>query len=244
MEGIYPAVSAARVQELRLDIIANNLANANTTGFKREVPLFDAVAPFPGVSTVDESSGVELAPVYGALRSVVTDSAPGVIRETGDPLDAAIEGDGFFAIQTSGGVRYTRNGHFTLDAEGQIVTSDGFPVLGSGGPITLPTGTVAVDPNGRVSVDGSEVDTFQIVKFSDPAHLVKVGANLVEAGGQPAVPVEPIRLVPGALETSNVNPVQEMVAMVEVLRLYEAAQKVMQTIDAAMGRAVNEVGSV
>jgi flagellar basal-body rod protein FlgG len=179
--------------------------------------------------------------VFSTLDRVTTDFAPGALRPTGGPLDLAIDGDGFFIVETPAGARYTRDGHFVLDSEGRVVTTDGHPVVGSGGAITLPVGMVAVDSDGRISVDGAAVDVVRVVEVSDPTRLRKVGNNLFEGGGQTETAVAG-RIQPGALEASNVNPVVEMAAMIEVMRLYEAAQRAMQTTDAVVAKAVNEVG--
>jgi flagellar basal-body rod protein FlgG len=241
MEGAYPIVSGASAQEKRLEVITNNLANVNTTGFKRDRAVFGVVPVDAAVSAVGGMDVAGPSPVFSTLDLVTTDFAGGALRPTGDPLDLAINGDGFFVVETPDGPRYTRNGHFVLDADGRVVTPDGHPVQGSGGAITLPVGTVMVDTDGRISVDGAEVDTVRVVQVSDPTRLRKVGDNLFEGSGQTETAVAG-RIQPGALEASNVNPVAEMTAMIEVMRLYEAAQKAMQTTDAVVGKAVNEVG--
>lgn len=241
MEGVYPVLSGALAQEKRLEIITNNLANLNTTGFKRDRAVF-GVAPLSGAAASgSEASITEVPPVFSTLDMVTTDFTPGAVRSTGDPLDLAVDGEGFFVVETPNGPRYTRDGHFTLDTEGRLVSMSGYPVLGSGGAITLPVGTVAVDSDGRISVDRAEVDTVRVVQLSDPTRLRKVGDNVFEGGGQTETVVTG-RVRPGALESSNVNPVVEMTAMIEVMRLYEAAQRAIQTTDAVVGKAVNEVG--
>jgi flagellar basal-body rod protein FlgG len=241
MEGAYPILSGALAQEKRLEIITNNLANLNTTGYKKDRAVFGVVSLGPAESPPGTGEPLGPAPVFSALSLVTTDFAPGAMRTTGDPLDMSIDGEGFFVVDTPTGPRYTRDGHFTLDAEGRLVTSGGFPVLGTGGPITLPLGKVTVDSDGRISVDGAEIDTLRVVQLDDSARLRKVGGNLFDGGGQPEAAVVG-RIRPGALESSNVNPVEEMTTMIEVMRLYEAAQKVIQTTDAVVGKAVNEVG--
>lgn len=244
MEGIYPVLSGALAEEKRLELIANNLANLNTGGFKRDYPLFEGVNPgaagSPGPS-----------PMFGLLSGIVTDFSTGPLRMTGEPLDVAIEGDGFFAVQTPHGIRYTRDGHFGLNEAGQLVTGSGDPVMGAGGLVLLPSGTVSIAEDGKVSVRGTEakavpveVDAIQVVQFSDPGRLTKAGQTLFEANGEEPVPSATPRLRQGMLEGSNVNPVGEMVVMIEVLRLYEAAQKAIQTADEMAGKAANEIGRV
>lgn len=243
MEGLFLALSGATVQERRLEMIANNLANLNTTGFKREIALFDAWVPNGVAKTI--------GPQYGLLRGIATDFSSGPLRRTGAPLDIAIEGEGFFVVQTPQGNRFTRDGHFTLDAEGRLVTQKGMPVLGTGGGITLPAGSVSIDPEGRVSVRGTEVgaqpievDTLQVVRFEDPSRLRKVGDGLLSAGEIFPAGFPEARLLQGALEGSNVDPIQEMVSMIEVLRLYEAAQKAIQISDDLASKAANDLAKL
>lgn len=248
MDSIYPVLSGALAQEKRLEVITNNLANVNTAGFKRDQPLFEGVELSPGLSA-GVSGSMLPSPTFEMLHRVSTDFTPGVVRTTGEPLDVAIEGEGFFSVQTPQGVRYTRGGSFTIDAQGQITTYDGFPVLGTGGPITLPPGIIQIDAEGRISVKGTEagaqpteIDLLPIVRFSDPSQLRKVGQTLFEAVGGGAAPFPEGRMRQGALEGANVNPVEEMVAMITVMRLYESAQKAIQTADEIAAKAANEVG--
>ncbi|MGB3940688.1 MAG: flagellar basal-body rod protein FlgF [Candidatus Manganitrophaceae bacterium] len=248
MDSIYPVLSGALAQEKRLEIVANNLANVNTTGFKRDDPLFEGISLPPGVG---KNGGILPGPTFEMLSTVFTDFSPGPIQMTGEPLDLAIEGEGFFQIQTRQGVRYGRGGSFTLNSQGQIVTGDGFPLLGSGGPITLPPGKVEIDRTGRISVRGTEVgarpteiDTLTVYRFSDPSRLKKIGQTLFEAGSEGAAPLPEARVLQGGLEGSNVNPVQEMVSMIAVMRLYESAQKAIQTADETAAKAANDVGRV
>jgi len=248
MDAVYPVLSGALAQEKRLEIITNNLANVNTAGFKRDLPLFEGIGRPVGTSKEGSGSLVP-SPTFEMLHQVFTDFTPGAIRTTGEPLDLAIEGEGFFSVQTPQGIRYTRGGSFTIDAEGQITTQEGLPVLGTGGPITLPPGIIQIDAEGRISVKGTEVgaqpteiDLLPIFRFTDPSQLKKVGQTLFEAVEGGAVPFPEGRIRQGALEGANVNPVEEMVAMITVMRLYESAQKAIQTADEIAAKAANEVG--
>jgi flagellar basal-body rod protein FlgG len=248
MDAIYPVLSGALAQEKRLEVITNNLANINTAGFKKDHPLFEAIG-LPSGPSAGPSGSIAPGPTFESLHRVFTDLSSGPIRVTGEPLDIAIEGDGFFSVQTPAGVRYTRGGNFTIDAQGQITTHDGFPLLGTGGPITLPPGSVQIDAEGRLSVKGTEVgaqpieiDTLALYRFSDPSRLRKVGQTLFEAEEGGAIPFLEGRMHQGALEGANVHPVEEMVAMMTVMRLYESAQKAIQTADEIAAKAANEVG--
>ncbi len=248
MDSIYPVLSGALAQEKRLEVITNNLANINTAGFKKDQPLFEGMALLSEMSA-GPNGGTTPSPTFETLSQIHTDFTPGSIRRTGEPLDLAIDGEGFFAVQTPRGVRYTRGGSFTIDAQGQIATHDGFPLLGSGGPIIVPPGAIQVDPEGRLSVKGTEVgaqstdiDTLPLYRFSDRSQLKKTGQTLFEAVGGSAIPYPEGRINQGALEESNVNPVEEMVAMITVMRLYESAQKAIQTADEVASKTSNEVG--
>lgn len=248
MDSLYPVLSGALSQEKRLEVITNNLANVNTAGFKKDLPLFEGIGLAAGPGAGPNGS-INPTPTFEMLRQTFTDFTPGPVRMTGEPLDLAIDGEGFFAVQTPGGVRYTRGGSFTLDSQGQITTYDGFPLLGSGGPITVPAGALQVDAEGRLSVKGTEVgaqstdiDTLPVYRFSDLSGLKKIGQTLFEATAGGATPFPEGRITQGALEDANVNPVEEMVAMITVMRLYESAQKAIQTADEVAGKTSNEVG--
>jgi len=251
MEAIYPVLSGALAQEKRLEVITNNLSNVGTNGYKKDVAVFEALTPEDGQATGAADSNATFAPAYGHFSRTILDLSSGVIRTTGQPLDVAIEGPGFFAVQSPQGIRYTRNGHFSLDTDGQLVTSSGLPVLGSGGPITFPAGSVAIGPDGRISVVGGEagptpieIDLLPVYTFAKPDQLQKIGGSLFSAKSNAAVPSTEGVLRQGALEGSNVNPVEEMVAMIEVMRLYESAQKAIQTADQIAGKVSNEIGQV
>ncbi|HET6466575.1 MAG TPA: flagellar basal-body rod protein FlgF [Nitrospiria bacterium] len=245
MDSIYPALSGALALEKRLEIISNNVANVNTTGFKRSLAIFSGLDG-------DRQPGSSMPPVaFETFDRVVYDYSSGPMRQTDAPLDLAIEGDGFFGVQTPEGVRYTRNGHFKMDDQGRIITSQGFPVLGGGGPITLPLGRVLVDSDGRISVAESEsngqrteIDVLPVMVTQDPSGLVPVGESLFKASDGTAMSPAEGQILQGSLEGSNVNPVEEMVSMIQVLRLYEAAQKTINTADEAAAKASTEVGKV
>ncbi|MFQ5580906.1 MAG: flagellar basal-body rod protein FlgF [Nitrospiria bacterium] len=251
MDSIYPVLSGALAQEKRLEVITNNLANINTSGFKKDIALFEGINGEQRDPTIKHGLGPSSpSAMFSKINQIHTDFTPGPIRMTGEPLDVAISGEGFFAVQTPVGTRYTRNGHFTLNAEREIVTQGGFQVLGSGGPISIPNGTIMIDAEGRVSVKDSEiiggspveVDLLPVFRFENSDALQKVGSTLFDAGRAQATPSTEARIRQGALEGSNVNSIEEMVAMISVSRRYEAAQKAMQTADEITGKAANEVG--
>lgn len=205
-----------------LDTIANNVANVATNGFKAQRTEFKEalkhverkepdIKPEHPVSLVRASSGF-------------IDMSKGAIEPTGATLDAAIDGDGFFVVQTAEGERFTRDGGFTLDGSGRLVTAAGQPVLGSTGPIALTSAesNPTIDADGSISTNRGVVGRLRLARFAEPQSLVPVGGNLFRSDRKPSdVAAETVRLVPGALERSNVRPVVEMSRLVEVTRAYE-----------------------
>ena len=259
---VYPAISAEMAMMKRMEIITNNLANVDTTGFRRDTPIFGSVvAPFAKTSSMGESrngmGGTSVVPIptFIILSELVTDFSSGNLHTTDAPLDVAIEGDGkdFFQIETPKGVRYTRNGAFALSDEGQLVTRSGQSVLGTDGPITLPPGLVYIDGTGKISVKErdaasfTEIDSLALVKIEDFSRMEKVGDGLfalAEGADATPIPEGEVRVRQGALEGSNVDPVKEMVAMIFAIRQYEATQKAIQTADEIEISNANKIGTL
>ncbi|MBW1716978.1 MAG: flagellar hook-basal body protein [Deltaproteobacteria bacterium] len=222
--GIYQAIRGSLIQGRRFDIITNNLANVGTTGFKKDVLTFDQ-----------------------ALQEYErTDLRQGNVRLTGNSLDIALEGDGFFKIKTPDGIRYTRNGNFCLNANGLLVTQNGDPVLGENGPIVIEGDDIAIDTHGRITADETVVDTLSVAKFAQPERLQKEGLWYCIYNGDEKEIVRPedVLVKQGYLEESNVMVVEEMSRMIETLRTYESYQKVIQIFDETSHKAINEVGRV
>jgi flagellar basal-body rod protein FlgG len=227
--GLYIAASGMLAEQVRQDQIANDLANASTSGYKAErttqepfgmLLLTNSVT---GAAIGSQSTGVQ-------VTGTVTDWTPQPLKDTGEPLDMAINGDGFFAIRTPDGVRYTRNGEFASNEAAQLVTATGNVVLGRDNqPV-------------RIGADG-KVDprALNVVLLNNPE---KVGDNLV-AGTPGAVAGQtPGTVRAGALEGSGADATQSMVDMIASMRAYEAGQKVIHTIDETLGKAASSVGSV
>ena len=229
-----------------MDVIANNLANVSTPGFKREAAKFEEyvahVRPAEGQTGVQSVSFVKDA---GILR----DLSQGNVEHTGATFDLAINGKGYFAIQTPQGERYTRDGHFTLDNNGQIVTSAGQPLLGDGGAITItpddsdvqfgPDGTISSTVNGR----GNQVGKLRIVGFPNERLLQKEGANLYSAPpSQVHVAAPDASVAQGMLEGSNVAPVIEISHMIEVMRAYEATASLTSSQEELLRNAIDKLG--
>ncbi len=242
--GMYLAAAGALVQQLRLEVLSNNVANIDTIGYKGDRSIFQI--PEESESQVFETpiDGIQALSPYAPPFSTIVDFSQGALRRTGNPLDVAINGDGFFSIQTPDGVQYTRQGNFTLDTEGVLVTPDGHSVLGEGGEITLEEGTVEIDMQGNVYVDGDEVGRLQITDFINRDTLKKAGngrfvtTDAQSAGERP----ENTTLSQGSLETANINPIQAMTEMIETSRAFDAYQKVIKSADEATSKSINSVG--
>jgi flagellar basal-body rod protein FlgF len=242
--GMYLAAAGALVQQLRLDVLSNNMANINTIGYKGEKTLFrieEAPSPSADGQTTTETQG--LSP-YAPPFTTRIDFSQGALKQTGNPLDVAISGSGFLSVQTPDGVQYTRQGSFTMNDEGVLVTPDGFPVLGEGGEISLETGAVEIDGDGYVYVDGDEVDRLQLTDFTNPDALKKAGngrftvSDPTVAGERP----QDATISQGYVETANVNVITAMTEMIETSRAFEAYQKVIKSADEATAKSVGEVG--
>ncbi|MBU2698953.1 flagellar basal-body rod protein FlgG [Sporomusaceae bacterium BoRhaA] len=246
IRGIYTAASGMVAESLRTDTIANNLANVNTTSYKRDVAVtedFDTML----MKRIDDgpSSPSTIGEMgYGSLvNETATIYDEGQINPTGNSLDLAISGKGYFTVQTPNGLQYTRNGSFTRSAQGELVTSEGYRVMGTRGPIHLNGNQITVGSDGSVKVDNVQTNQLQIVQFAnDRTALRKQGSSLLAATGaeQPARATGSVEQ--GALERSNVNAVAEMVNLITGYRAYEINSKSVQAHDALLDKAVNEVG--
>jgi flagellar basal-body rod protein FlgF len=224
-------------QERRYELISNNLSNAQTPGFKKDVPIFHEVfseALHPSLSTLSMDSEFSQTLLQ-----------QGEIQSTRNPLDLAIEGEGFFKVKTPEGVRYTRNGNFRLTREGVLVQSNGFPVLSRNGEITLRGNQIAVEKDGAIKVDGADRDKLALITFADLKALKKEGKTLFKLEGeQEEKEAEGAGVIQGALEGSNVNAMEEMVQMIDSLRTFEACYKIVQVQDELNAKSVNELAKV
>ena len=240
--GLFIAASGMLAAQIRQDVIANNLANATNPGFKGEV--LSQVA-FGDMLLSNTLTGEKIGPL--STGTLVTDIKPNLtsngFRWTQNTLDLAIGGNGFFAVQTPNGVRYTRNGAFTTDAQGFLTTAQGDRVLGKNGqPLNLSGGEkVSIARNGDVHVGNRLVGTVGVIALQ-PNSLRKEGDNYLTGTVDPTAKVGMV--AQGALESSNVNTVKEMVSLIENMREFEADQKMIRAIDDTLGGAVNQVGRV
>jgi len=212
------------VHQLRFETISNNLANQNTNGFRKDIISFNQTLSMNYISE--------------------TDFTPGPVRYTGNELDVALEGQGFFKVQTPAGIRFTRDGALSLNAEGVLVTRTGDAVLGQNGPITISGSKVAIESDGQVVVDNQSVDKLMVVDFEQPQFLKKEGGSyyrhqLEESG---ILTADKVNVKQNYLEGSNVNPTEEMIKMLEAFRAFESAQKAISSIDEITSRMVNDQG--
>lgn len=228
-----------RVLQRRMDVAANNLANVATSGFKADSVVFEEL---DGTRAHAEESPRDIRFVRDI--GLARDMSQGPIAITGNPLDVAIEGRGFFMVEGPNGPLYTRDGAFTLTGEGRLVTTDGRAVLSSGGaPIVLdPQGeSPSIGRDGAIRVAGVEAGRIGVATFATPSALSKVGDNLWSAQGQTPGEFEGV-VVQGALEGSNVRPVQELTRLIEISRAYQSAARIVSNADDLRQRAIERLG--
>ncbi len=233
------ALARQSVLERQMDVIATNLANLNTAGFKSEHMIF--------TEHLDQTDDGEILSLVHDV-SFVRDTSEGPQLGTNSPLDLAIHGEGFFVVRTPDGERYTRHGVFQLDDSGRIVTTEGNPVLNSGGAaISLPVDAseINIARDATVSADAEEIGQIQLVRFEDERALTKVGSGLYDAGEQPPQPAPQAEVLQGMIENSNVKGVVEITRMIDTVRSYQAAarladtehQRILDAIEALMTTA-------
>lgn len=263
--GLYSAASAMLVQERMGDVVANNLANVNTAGFRGRIAVNKA---FPEVlmdrlEKLDPGEGrMEVVPPEGVifrgrvpigdipLANVLSETAmkksEGSLRITENPFDVALQGDGFFSVQdNNGNVFYTRSGQFQIGADGRVITHDGMSVLGQGGPLEVGEASIIeFDDSGQLIVDGEVVDTLQVVTFDKATLLKQEGKSLLSETADSGTPInmDEVQVRSGALEMSNVNVVEEMVRMIEAHRAYESASRAVTAHDETTGRLISTFG--
>ncbi len=248
IKGIYTSALGLIPLQKRLEVIANNLANVNTTAFKRDDSFTGELI---SASTLLRDGTVD--PTQKDVNEkTCTDFSQGTLQQTNNPLDLALDGQGFFAVQTADGVRLTRDGSFTLSNDGTLETRDGGIVLGVGGPIRIDniqqiqSAKLVVDKNGEVKAGSEVYGQLRVVVPGDYSHISKAGANLYSLNdGATVRDADPanVSVRQGYLEGSNVNPIDEMVAMIQLQQNFEAGQKAIQSQDNSLGES-NQVGQV
>jgi len=242
-QGIYTAASGAIAMEERLSIISNNLANINTTGFKKDGIAFEKF--LKNLDTENLYPGqYRNIPVDVMVGEYYIDTTEGSCRKTGNPLDAAIIGDGFFAVNTEEGQRYTRAGSFRISTDGLLVTPQGHTVQGEGGDISLGAGDIEIGFDGTVRVNGNIVDVLQVVHI-DEGSLERSANGLFKVKeGYAPIPVESPVVSQGNIETSNVDPVKEMVGLISTQRAYESFQRVIKSFNDTYSQSIRNVGTL
>lgn len=253
VRGLYTAATGMNAQSKKMDVISNDLANVNTTGYKKDDVVMSAfgevmLSKLGGGQSTGPDGPIGKVSLGVRVDEVYTHFAQGSLIKTTGIADIAIQGDGFFVVDTPAGEAYTRDGKFSITADGELVTQEGYAVRGENGPIELGEafldqgGELHFSENGQVMVNGELIDTLDIAVFADKRSLKKIDNNLLQSDSE-RIPFEG-KLMEGFLEASNVNPVTAMVDMITVSRAYEASQKLIQIHDNLLGKAVNEIARV
>lgn len=256
VRGLYTAWTGLQTEQKRLDVIANNMANSATVGFKAENVTNQSFAEQMALKINDASErninrsigtmslGVKLGEVY-------TDYSQGSLRETSNDLDLALSGPGFFVVNTSNDnqestMKFTRDGTFTMNREGYVVDSNGCYLQGESGNLQIPvdTANLLIDGTGAVYADEQYIDHILVKDFEDYSYLQKFADNMYSATPEAMMKDASASIVQGYTEQSNVNVISEMVEMINITRAYEANQKVLQTIDSSLDQVVNTVGKI
>jgi len=252
VRGLYTAAMGMNVQAKRLELVSNDLANASTTGYKKDVAVVSSfkeeyLARLNDTQNFTPNNEVIGKITYGAkVDEVYTDFTQGSVISTNLETDLAIQGDGFFTVQTPNGLAYTRDGNFSINQLGQLVTKEGYNVMGQEGIIDFGEAyftqgsPFVVQSNGEIYVDGAYIDTLDLATFADQRALTKQDDNLYTANGERGEFTGSV--IQNFLEVSNVNTVSAMVDMITVSRAYETNQKMIQTQDMLLGKAVNDLG--
>lgn len=221
--GYYAACAGLAAQTQALELVANNLANLGTAGYRGQQATFRSL--IAGGGTVAWNPLNAAVNDFGVLGGSRIDRSSGNLVPTGNPLDLAVAGTGFFEVKTDAGTVYTRNGGFHLTPTGQLVTGQGDAVLGEQGPIILPNGAVAVSGDGTVSVDGTVVATLRLAEFSPDTSLSAMGNSLYSAPVGSALPPASSSIRQGMIEDSNVSPVEGVVQLISIQRNAEMMQR-------------------
>lgn len=250
IRGLYTSASGMLAAQTQSEIIADNVANVRTPGYKEELASTKA---FPSmlIERLGGNPGPEATPIGGMGTGVVIDrvalaNVQGTLQTTDLKTDVALTTPGYFAVQTPQGERYTRNGHFELNANGMLQTPDGYPVLGEQGPLGPLSTEFNVNSDGTIMDGGKNVGRLRVVDI--PAEALQREGQSLYASAQPVQPLtrgtSAVQIRQGSVEGSNVDISGQMVQMITVMKAYEANQKVIQTQDATLEKAVNEVGKI
>jgi flagellar basal-body rod protein FlgF len=236
--GYYAACTALLSRTQALDTIANNLANTGTVGFRAERNIFSSVLAAAG-----SASGSPLNQAinnYGILSGTTLDLSQGALQKTGNDLDLAIQGSGFFVVQTANGPMYTRNGSFQVSSKGQLVTATGDAVMGDKGVISLLPGPVSISADGTISSNGAVAGRLKVVEFPPATQLTSVGNTYYSAPANTAAAAANSSVQQGALESSNVNPVSSMVELITAQRSAEMMQRALSMFNSEIDKTATQ----
>ena len=248
VRGLYIAGTGMQLQRRRMETITNNIANVETTGFKKEFMIAHSYDEVMLRRINDISHRTWRGNMVGSMNlgtqvdHLHIDFTQGALEGTERTTDLALIGDAFFVIQTPAGERYTKTGHFYINDAGYLTDVEGNQLLGNNGPINVGGLNFRVDQFGNVFTDAGFTDTIRVVSFADDSTLRRQGANLYFATAAPLAMANPYSIAQGFLETSNVDIGREMVDMLAMYRTYELNQRMVTMIDETLGRAVNEIG--
>ncbi len=236
--GFYAACTALATRTQALDTIANNLANASTVGYRAEHNMFSAV--LADKRGAPRSSLNRAINDYGVMSGTNLDLGQGALQKTGNNLDFAIQGQGFFVVQTANGPMYTRNGSFQLSNTGQLITPAGDAVMGDKGTISIPPGPVSVSPDGTISSNGAVAGKLRVVDFPPGTPLESAGATYYSAPAKTATTALNASVQQGVLESSNVNPVASMVELITAQRSAEMMQRSLSMYNSEMDKTATQ----
>lgn len=239
------AAEAGMMNDLvRMNSISNNLANSGTAGFKRELTSVRSFADQLAVAS-GASGASGPASIGRPQLATFTDQTSGVLKFTGNPLDLSLQGDGFFEVVTEQGAAYTRQGGFHVDESGRLVTTNGLAVMGKAGEIRLTGGQPVIDRHGKIWEGERLVGQLRVVKFSRTEDLIKMGAGLYAARAEASKEEDgQTQVRQGYVESSNVVLMEETVRMIETMRHFESSQRVIQSYDEMLDKAINVIGEL
>jgi flagellar basal-body rod protein FlgF/flagellar basal-body rod protein FlgG len=243
--GYYAACTALKTQSNALELIANNIANVNTTGYRAQIPSFESLQ-VEAPNSAPSNGWSQLINQFAVLNGTRLDLTEGNLERTGNPLDLALDGPGFFAVQTKAGVLYTRDGNFRLSSTGQLTTSAGDAVLGTAGPINLPANAqIAVGPDGTISIAGAVTGKIRLVEVAGGAQVTAVGGAYYSAPAAAVTPALHTQIRAGMLESSNVNPVAAVVGLISAQRQADMVGRAMSAFYSDFNRiAADELARI
>lgn len=236
--GFYAASTALVSRTQALDTLANNLANASTVGFRAEHNVFSSV-----LAGAQGSSGSALDQAmnsFGMLSGTTMDQTQGAMQKTGNDLDVAIQGTGYFVVETANGPVYTRNGSFQVSSQGELTTANGDLVMGDSGPISILAGKVSISADGTISSKGAVAGKLKVVDFTPGTNLTSIGNTYYSAPDGAEVPAEKSDVRQGMLESSNVNPVANMVELVTAQRTTEMMQRALSMFSSEIDKTASQ----